>query len=189
MSYILNNPHEIRELVWQKIGLKAGIYEFKKTNNNKLNYKKVILKANNKEYDHNTSIQKMVEHGVHPIDAIIHPIIYPYLSEHTHPNMIGSGNYRTKDNKHYEVGREILHIEVVYFAVYISFLIGGEIYLYHTANFDEVDTLTGEESRKMVEEIVEIRELVNEISEVIVFDLNTELKELIEKRLASIDIS
>lgn len=131
--HVLNKPEMIQEYVEQIVGLTFGKYTYKNDKNGRKNYR-VLIDADLKEYKHGTSNAERAKHSINELDIKIHKFIYKYLSEHTHPNMMASGNYRSKDSKQYVTEPYQVYLEVPFFILYVAYLIADSIYYYHTKN-------------------------------------------------------
>ncbi|MBN1052414.1 hypothetical protein DV092_10255 [Clostridium botulinum] len=146
IAHVLKEPEMIREYVEQTIGLEFGKYSYKIKENKRKNYNVVIDLNTEKEYPHGTSNGKRVKCSINKFDIKVHKIIYKYLSEHIHPNMLGSGNYRNKDDEHYLVESYALYLEVNFFLLYLCYILADAIYYYHIEYSEwNIETITDEE--------------------------------------------
>lgn len=150
LSYTLKEPMKINEFVFQEIGLKTGAFIYKTESTGRKIYSKVINLKNSKEFYHGTKVSIMAGNSINPVDNDIHKILYQYLSEHTHPNMIASGNYRSKNNENYVLFRTSLHLELPFFINYLCFILIDAIYYYHTNLSDwNIEGITIEEASEL----------------------------------------
>lgn len=129
--HVLNKPSIIQEYVEQVVGLTFGKYRYKTDENGRKNYN-LIIDSDSKEYRHGTSNAKRAKYSINKLDIKLHKFIYKYLSEHTHPNMMASGNYRSKDNKQYLTEPYQIYLEVPFLILYIAYVLADSIYYYHT---------------------------------------------------------
>lgn len=132
LAHTLNDPNKINEYVIQTVGLSTGLYSYKKRNNGTLNYKQIVDSRTLEELSYGTSTSTMAKYSFNSKDISVHNNIYHYLSEHTHPNMMASGNYRITDKNHYSVDPVSISLEVPFFALYLTYILGDALYYYHT---------------------------------------------------------
>ncbi|WP_225977460.1 hypothetical protein [Nostoc sp. CENA543] len=71
------------------------------------------------------SISTLVYGSTYQFDKEVHTFMFPFLSEHTHPNMMASGNYRS-DDIYYSYWQASNTLQSAFFSVYLSTLILSE---------------------------------------------------------------
>lgn len=186
LAHILNDPLKIQEYVVQTVGLSTGNYKYKIDNNGRRVFNRFINVSTQKEHFHGTSNALRAKLSFNKIDSAIHSNIYSYLSEHIHPNMNGSGNYRNSTSTHYNVEPIKVFTEVPFLILYICFITFDAIHYYHSYCSEwNVESMTMYEA---IEFSNVKNHLINGLLEVLkVIKLNDSFKELILKRINSND--
>ncbi|KLV05128.1 hypothetical protein ABT56_13135 [Photobacterium aquae] len=123
-AYIYENPDKVKELLITKLGLARGIFSHPLSKSGYPNRKKVTnpLTGNNEEYG--VTIAKMAMSTPYPYDEEAHHLLYQFLSEFTHVNIVSSGAYRTVDQMRYIVApssESIFSTTVI--CLYVSWLL------------------------------------------------------------------
>lgn len=185
ISHVLKNPEMIQEYVEQTVGLDAGIYKYKIDKNGRKNYKIIINVNTLREYKYSTNNGTRARFSINKLDFKIHQSIYKYLSEHIHPNMMGSGNYRSKDHIHYLAEPQYIYLEVPFLLVYICYILSEAMYYYHT----EYSEINGETLSML--ELTEYNSIMdrlrNQIFELLkICELEQELKKEIISRIKNV---
>jgi hypothetical protein len=169
IAHTLYNPNKVYEYVFHTVGLSTGKYVFKKRQNGTLNYKRILDSSTQKEFDYGTSTGTMAKYSFNSCDTAVHKDIYHYLSEHTHPNMLASGNYRSWEKLHYSAEPLSMRIETPFWILYIIYILGDALYYYHfNINEWNVEDLTLLEineftnlRKSMQEELLNYLEILN----------------------------
>lgn len=101
INYVHNNPKELDHYTRKALGLSIGEIKHPLSKKGKLQKNKIVDPAIGVTEDFGLSISTLLT-GIDSKDEIeMHKTIYPYLCEHTHLNMIASGNYREPNDKKY----------------------------------------------------------------------------------------
>lgn len=102
LNYLYRNPTTIDYFVKRPIGASVGAYEHPTSKKGKKIKNKIIIPDTGAIEDWGIPISTLATSLDNEYEKKIHDIIYPYLCEHTHFNMISSGNYRElSDEKKY----------------------------------------------------------------------------------------
>lgn len=182
--HVLNNPYKIQEYVEQVVGLTFGKYRYKTNENGRKNYN-LVIDTDSKEYRHGTSNATRAKYSINKLDIKLHKFIYKYLSEHTHPNMMASGNYRSKDNKQYLTEPYQVYLEVPFLILYMAYILADSIYYYHTKNSKWNKELIGSELMVEFQSVIE-RLKITLIKFLGECNLEEEFKEMLIKRIDKI---
>lgn len=102
MAFIRADNNRISDSIF-KIGLEAGMYKHPVTKKGKLNKSLIVDTTNNNVYQYGLGIFEKVQQSPFASDKEIHNIIYKFLSEHCHVNMMTSGNYREDKTLRYKI--------------------------------------------------------------------------------------
>jgi hypothetical protein len=90
INYVLHYPHTINSFVAGKVGLHSGDFTLKKR-------RFIVDKSTGETVAERISIFRMAEESPHPGDAAIYNFLYRYLSEFTHPDIMGLEAYLDAD--------------------------------------------------------------------------------------------
>jgi hypothetical protein len=184
ISHVLKNPQKIQEYVDQPVGLFAGKYIYKIDEHGKKHYNIVVDRKTKKEYKHATSNFTRAKLSINNYDIKVHQYIYNYLSEHIHPNMMASGNYRNNNSENYLVEPCNLHLEVVFLILYLCFILLDVMNYYHTR--DSIWNVEDLSIPEITEFIAVRRELMNKIYEVLeISEFDKNLDKLIIDRITN----
>lgn len=94
MSFSVSNYEEIDKLVSFRVGLHHGLYQHPENKKGKKDYRKIIIDNDKPPEDISLSPFELANKTGHVEDALLHPLLYSYLSEHSHPHFMASGSYR-----------------------------------------------------------------------------------------------
>ena len=182
IAHVLNNPHKIQEYVAQPVGISTGKYNYKIDEHGKKYYNIVVDSETKKEYKHGTSNYTRAKFSINNHDIKVHQYIYNYLSEHIHPNMMASGNYRSKDSTNYLVEPWNIHLEIVFLILYICFILLDVMNYYHTEySIWNVEDLSVPEILEFMALRNELKNRIYEVIEISEFDKG--LDKLIKDRI------
>ncbi|OCQ90654.1 hypothetical protein BCD64_28770 [Nostoc sp. MBR 210] len=123
--YILQNPKQIDEFVQKKIGLYTGRFKHPVSKKGNKMSNQVIDSETGEISNYGIGMSTLVYGSKYQFDKEVHTVMFPFLSEHTHPNMIASGNYR-EDDIYYSYWEASNTLQSTFFAVYLSTLILSE---------------------------------------------------------------
>ncbi len=102
MAFIRADNNRISDSIF-KIGLETGMYKHPVTKKGKLNKSLIVDTTNNNVYQYGLGIFEKVQHTQFVEDKEVHNIIYKFLSEHCHVNIMTSGNYRDDKTLRYKI--------------------------------------------------------------------------------------
>lgn len=127
ISFLAANPDRLDDLVAKKVGVHTGYLQHPVSPSGRINYRKVIDPDSGEHLPFDLSIAEMVSLGKYSEDREVHWPLYGFLSEHCHPHMMASGNYRDKTNlrNSYENKGQVL--SAVVYATYIYLLLLYEV--------------------------------------------------------------
>ena len=177
ISYVLANPDKIDDLVKKIIGAKLGYFKHPLSKKGKPIKNKIIDPTTDEILDFGIFINDLVEGGKYEIDKQIHTILYPFLCELVHFNMITAGNYRDPENEwKFSYANENNCLQSYTTALYIGILILTE--------FSYFEDISPEDEENLILTICEIVSFIISLLEK--FDYYKEwgdYKELFKKRL------
>lgn len=142
ISYTMKNQNTIWNDILFKLGLDSGDY-YPKTMNTKKDKKYfVINKSTQKSYIYKQiSNAYRANHGFNKLDGYIYRKIYKYFSEHIHPNMIASGNYRSRDSYSYQAIPHTVSFQAPFFIIFNCYLLLDAMYYYHKIDKSKWNTV------------------------------------------------
>ncbi|MBE9205838.1 hypothetical protein IQ244_04780 [Nostoc sp. LEGE 06077] len=123
--YVLQNPDHIDDFVQKKIGIYTGRFKHPVSKKGNKMCNQVIDSETGEISTYGIGISTLVHGSKYQFDKEVHTVMFPFLSEHTHPNMIASGNYR-EDDIYYSYWQASNTLQSAFYAVYISTLILSE---------------------------------------------------------------
>ncbi|MHC5765743.1 MAG: DUF5677 domain-containing protein [Nostoc sp.] len=124
--YVIQNPENIDDFVHKKIGLYTGRLQHPVSQKGRKLSNQVIDTQTGETSPYGVGISTLVSRSKYKYDQAVHTIMFPFLSEHTHPNMVASSNYREDDDIHYSYWQASNTLQAAFFALYISTLILSE---------------------------------------------------------------
>lgn len=107
--------------------LRTGQATYLRRKDGTINYRKVVI--DNKTFDYDISISTLSKKTYCEYDKFIHKELYKYMSEFMHSDYIGSGNYRTNNDKSYDVEPKKLYLDIHFLIMYITYLLIQSMYL------------------------------------------------------------
>ncbi|MDZ7962823.1 MAG: DUF5677 domain-containing protein [Aulosira sp. DedQUE10] len=123
--YVLQNPNRIDDFVQKKIGLYVGRFKHPLSKKGDKKFNQVIDSQTGEISTYGIGMSTLVSGSKYQFDKDVHKVMFPFMSEYTHPNMIASGNYR-EDDIYYSYWQASNTLQSAFFAVYISTLVLGE---------------------------------------------------------------
>jgi hypothetical protein len=142
MANVIKNESFISNLI---IGLMLinGRAKYFRNKNGKVDFHNIILDDDKESLKYDMSISTLAKKTFSKYDRLIHKELYKYMSEFLHSDFIGSGNYRTNDDKKYEVKPKTLYLDVHFFIMYITYLLIQSMHLeyskYKMYLFNKID--------------------------------------------------
>lgn len=91
--YVLNNPEDIDHVARRKLGVSIGHYRFAQTPKGKIDRRTVVDPESGEHLPFGLSLEKLAGGSRHIEDHDVHGLLYSYLSEYTHPNLVALGSY------------------------------------------------------------------------------------------------
>lgn len=184
VSNALKKPEFIDVTVFQTLKLKVGLAKFVRKNK-RVDRTKVFDFEKKKELSHDLRTTKLVNSTLTSVDKKIHKMLYEFMSELIHSNFISSGNYRSRDNKKYNVDNNSPHLDVIFFLTYFLYLTAEHIDYYHYkySHFYETD-LTIPARLELSKTIRRLQVLIEDMSNVIETSENFEnIRKIINERV------
>lgn len=170
INYVAKNPKEINHFLYKSIGVATGKIKHPKNKHGKPIKSQIINPDNGQIEDFGVSISKLADALTHEQEKELHPHLYKYLCEHTHLNMISSGNYREPS--------EVKYTYLLYNTYHIP--INIQIYLM-IIYLDMINSQIGFKSKIMSKKIISAnkkltKELLKFLSIISVSDDETDMK-------------
>jgi len=128
LSYLIKNPMEINEILGKRLGFSKGVYQKIKDTKGRIIRGKLIDTRNQEVFDFGISISKISKSGRYEIDGLIHEILYKFLSEFVHPNMICSVGYMDVKNCKFSYRNNESYLIPMWISVYLQTIIQHEIH-------------------------------------------------------------
>lgn len=126
ISFLLANLNRLDDLVEKKIGVNDGYFKHPLNTKGKKDRRKIIDPRSGEVLQFDVSIAEMASSGRHPEDREMHWPFYGYLSEHCHPHMMASGNYRDDTEIRYSYKNNSQSIQAKIYATYVFLLLLAE---------------------------------------------------------------
>lgn len=101
IKYVSKTPKEVFHFTYKALGVSTNLISHPISKNGRLQKNKIVNPNNGNIEDFGLGISKMSDSLESDYEIELHKSLYPYLCEHTHLNMISSGNYRNKENDKY----------------------------------------------------------------------------------------
>jgi hypothetical protein len=101
IKYISKTPSEIYNFTYKALGISTNQLSHPLSKNGRLQKNKIFNPITGNVEEFGLSITKMAENLESEHEISLHKTLYPYLCEHTHLNMIASGNYRNNEQNKY----------------------------------------------------------------------------------------
>lgn len=176
LSYVIKFPDSLNHYI-KSLGVSLGEIEHPKSNKGRIQKNKIINPYSGKIESFGLSISTLLTGVDSEFEKKIHDFLYPYLCEHTHLNMISSGNYRSVDQSKYVYfsfeGYDIPIVYLEYILILFLDLLENKI------KFDD-KRLTKEISKKNQ---IGKKTLIKHLKDFITSDNQKDKIELIIKRL------
>jgi hypothetical protein len=116
--FVIGHPERIHDFVWKKIAVRTGRLQPALSTKGKRIPGKMEDTETGEVMSYGIGMSALADGSRYTADPSIHVIIHPYLSEHTHPNMLASGNYR--EDVHYSFWNSTNTLQAAFFAIYLS---------------------------------------------------------------------
>jgi hypothetical protein len=101
IKYVSKTPQEVFHFTYKALGVSANLISHPISKNGRLQKNKIVNPNNGNIENFGLGMSKMADSLESKFEIELHKSFYPYLCEHTHLNMISSGNYRNKENNKY----------------------------------------------------------------------------------------
>lgn len=101
IKYVSKTPREVFHFTYKALGVSAKLVSHPISKNGKLQRNKIVNPNNGNIESFGLGMTKMADSLESEFETQLHKSFYPYLCEHTHLNMISSGNYRNEENDKY----------------------------------------------------------------------------------------
>lgn len=128
LSYLIKNPSEIEEILKKRLGFSKGVFQQVKNSKGKVVRGKLIDTRNQEIFDYGISVSKISQNGKYEIDGQIHEVLYKFLSEFVHPNMICSVGYMDEENGKFSYINNSSYFIPMWISVYLQSIILHEIH-------------------------------------------------------------
>lgn len=112
IAYLRKDNDRVLDSIF-KIGLNHGIFVHPITKKGKQDKSKILDTRDNNIYQYGIGIYEKAQQTCYTSDKLIHNLVYKFLSEHCHVNMLTSGNYRDEKTHRYKV-RNNNHEQLTY---------------------------------------------------------------------------
>ncbi|PNW25758.1 DUF5677 domain-containing protein [Formosa algae] len=101
IKFVNKTPKEVFHFTYKSLGISLDLISHPVSKNGRLQKNKIINPNNGNVENFGLGMNKMAENLESKFEIELHKTFYPYLCEHTHLNMISSGNYRNEENDKY----------------------------------------------------------------------------------------
>ncbi|CAN0576768.1 unnamed protein product, partial [Ectocarpus sp. 12 AP-2014] len=101
IKYVSKTPKEVFHFTFKALGVSTNLLDHPISKNGRIQKNKIINPNNGNIEDFGLGMSKMADSLESEYEVELHKVFYPYLCEHTHLNMISSGNYRNKEDDKY----------------------------------------------------------------------------------------
>jgi hypothetical protein len=126
-SFLFANPTRLDDLVEKKIGAHTGYFKHPVNSKGRKDRRRIVDPRSGQVIPFDVPIAEMVSTGRYPEDKDVHWPLYAFLSEHVHPHMMASGNYRAESQIEYSYQDPDQAIQAAIFGTYIYLLLLGEV--------------------------------------------------------------
>jgi hypothetical protein len=103
LACVLRSPRFLDEFLIKPIGLYSGTLVHPVSRKGTPIRRTIVRPATGQVYSGSMSIRELAYSTGYKWDGPLHEVLYPHLSEHVHPNMLASGDYRDASNTRYAV--------------------------------------------------------------------------------------
>ncbi|MFQ6333847.1 DUF5677 domain-containing protein [Methylophilus sp. 3sh_L] len=124
--YAISKPEMLKHVVDAQIGLKLGTHEFARTENGRVDPRRIIRKSDGAEYIGHISYHKMAESSPHPEDVELFDYVYSFLSEYTHPSFTSAALVLDVNGSLNPLSNE-LRLEAVFYSICFAGMILDEL--------------------------------------------------------------
>lgn len=101
IKYVCKTPKEVFHFTYKALGVSTNLISHPTSKNGRLQKNKILNPNSGKIEDFGLGMSKMANSLESEYEIELHKSFYSYLCEHTHLNMISSGNYRNEENDKY----------------------------------------------------------------------------------------
>lgn len=117
------DPQLTDDFVFKPIGKHAGRLVHPVATSGKPIWRTLVDSETGEEFSSGVSIARLSEVTGYPADAQLHPVVYGFLSEHVHTNMLASGAYRTLDETAYSISQYGGLLQYTFWATYVGAIV------------------------------------------------------------------
>ena len=101
IKFVSKTPREVYHFTYKVLGVSTELISHPVSKNGRLQKNKIVNPNNGNIESFGLGMSKMAQSLESEYEVKLHKSFYPYLCEHSHLNMIASGNYRNeKDDKY-----------------------------------------------------------------------------------------
>lgn len=115
------------EFLMKPVGLSAGTLQYPTSKSGKPIHRELLHLPSGARFPGIASIGELARSTGYKYDSEIHKVFYSYLSEHTHPNMLASGNYRDSTGKRYSYSEKTGLLQAAFWACFAAALVVSEV--------------------------------------------------------------
>ncbi|MCK0158230.1 DUF5677 domain-containing protein [Cellulophaga sp. F20128] len=101
IKYVSKTPQAVFHFTYKDLGVSANLLSHPVSKNGRMEKNKIVNPNTGNIESFGLGVSKMAASLESENEVELHKSFYPYLCEHTHLNMISSGNYRTRENNKY----------------------------------------------------------------------------------------
>lgn len=152
-SFLLANPARLDDLVGKKIGVHTGYFKHPINSKGKSDRRNIVDPCSGEVLPFEVPVAEMASTGRHTEDNDVHWHLYGFLSEHVHPHMMASGNYRDESRIRYSYVTQTQTLQASIFATYIYLLLLCEVRYFE--GLDDLDLKSTDKLARSGAEIVE----------------------------------
>jgi hypothetical protein len=127
IACVLANDKYLDEFLTKPIGLSAGTLQHPVSKSGKPIHREMVHTASGVRFPGIASVGELARSTGYKYDAEVHRVLYTFLSEHTHPNMLGSGNYRDSSGTRYSYSEKTGLLQAAFWACFVSALVVSEV--------------------------------------------------------------
>lgn len=142
IANVVNDENFIDISIFISLMLNTGEAKYLRRDTGKLDFHKVIINGVDNPIAYDMSVSTLAKKTFSKYDKLIHKDLYKYMSEFLHSDFISSGNYRTDDNKKYDVEPKYLYLDIHFLIMYITYLLLQSMYIeykkYNKYTFNQI---------------------------------------------------
>jgi hypothetical protein len=124
---VINDDKYLDEFLTKPIGLSAGTLRYPTSKRGKPIHRELIHSSSGTRLSGIATVGELARSTGYKYDTEIHRVLYSFLSEHTHPNMLGSGNYRDSTQARYSYSEKTGLLQAAFWACFVSAMMVSEV--------------------------------------------------------------